>query len=317
MSNDINMQLSTNMLSPQKRKSLRAFYHEVERYEYTNPQKARELFDHILEEGLDNYTASPDLWHNASMVAGRVLHRVAQLALVEAGLQEWPDDVDLLCDALQYSQSTHYNPQKAQEIWQRLENMPREVTGPYWRFWVYGATYHAMYLCNPQKGLELLDEGLRWVKRDGLMDILRSYRRVFVDSTPLERIEDQEQLEAYHKRVLKILEERYKLGLTLGVEDGYVLAIELARLYQERAGAELFSPSSNEQTVGQPPSAGNNYLKRALEYLDLAERMYTGNPSHPIWEIYEARARILMAERRYGEALKLLRSLPQARQSEP
>lgn len=146
MSNNINMQHSTNMPAPQKRKLLRPFYYEVERYAFTDPQKARELFDHIIEEGLDNYTASPDLWHNAAMVAGRVQHRIAPLALVEAGLREWPDDVDLLCDALQYYHTTHYDLQKAQEIWQRLENMPREVTGPYWRFWVYGATYHAMYL---------------------------------------------------------------------------------------------------------------------------------------------------------------------------
>lgn len=165
----------------------------------------------------------------------------------------------------------------------------------------------------------MLDEGLKCVKRDGLVDILRSYRRVFVDSTPLERIEDQEQLEAYHKRALKILEERYQFGLTVGVENGYVLATDLDRLYQEQAGSELPSifSSSNEKTVGQPSSADNDYLKRALEYLDLAERLYTGNPNHPIWEIYEARARILMTERKYGDAFKLLRSLPQTRQSEP
>jgi hypothetical protein len=49
----------------------------------------------------------------------------------------------------------------------------------------------------------------------------------------------------------------------------------------------------------------------------VAEKLYTGNPNHPVWDIYEARARILMAQRRYGDALKMLRSLPRARQSEP
>lgn len=314
----VNAQYPADMPAPRRRKSLWPFYYEAERYEYTNPERARELFERILEEGLDNYTASPDLWHNAAMVAGRVQHRVAQLALVEAGLREWPDNVDLLCDELQYRHSTHYDIQKAQEIWQILESMPREVTGPFWRFWVYGAIYHAVELCSPQKGLELLDEGLKWVKRDSLMDILRNYRRVLVDSVPLERIDDQEQLEEYQKRVLRILEERYQLGLKLGVENGYVLATELAQLYQEQAGIEIFANSSisNEQTIEQP-SERDDYLKKALEYLDLAERMYTGNPNHPIWEIYEARARILMAQRRYGDALKVLSSLPLTRQREP
>lgn len=318
-SGDVNAQHSADMSAPHKRKPLWPFYYETERYEYTNPQRARELFERILEEGLDNYTASPDLWHNAAMVAGRVEHRVAQLALVEAGLREWPDNVDLLCDELQYRHSSHYDIQKAQEIWQRLESMPREVTGPFWRFWVYGAIYHAVELCNPQKGLELLDEGLKWVKRDSLMDILRSYRRVLVDSTPLEQIEDQGQLREYHKRALKILEERYRIGLELGVENGYVLATELARLYQEQAGTELFSnfSGSNEQILERPPSAKDDSLKRALECLDLAERMYTADPNHPIWEIYEARARILMAEHKYGDALKVLSSLPLTRRREP
>lgn len=315
----VNAQYPADMPAPRKRKSLWSFYYEAERYEYTNPQRARELFERILEEGLDNYTASPDLWHNAAMVAGRVQHREAQLAFVEAGLREWPDNVDLLCDELQYRYTSHYDLQKAQEIWQRLENMPREVTGPFWRFWVYGAIYHAVELFNPQKGLELLDEGLKWIKRDGLMDILRSYRRVLVDSTPLEQIEDQGQLRKYHKRALKILEERYRIGLELGVENGYVLATELAWLYQEQAGMEIFANSSisNEQTIEQPSSRRDDYLKQALEYLDLAERMYTGNSNHPIWEIYEARARILMAQRRYGDALKVLSSLPPTRQREP
>lgn len=303
---------------PSKRKSLWPFYYDVERYEYSNPEKARALFDQILAEGLDNYTASPDLWHNTAMVAGRVQHRIAQLAMVEAGLREWPDNVDLLCDELQYRHTSHYDIEKAQAIWERLDNMPREKTGPYWRFWVYGAIYHAVELDNPQKGLELLDEGLKRVKRDSLMDILRSYRRVLVDSIPLEKIQDQEQLIAYHKRALRILEDRYKLGIELGVENGYVLATELAQLYQEQAGISIKNASEPDRRGTQPSDiAGQDYLRKALEYLDLAERLYTGSPNHPVWEIYEARARILMAQRKYGDALKMLRSLPQQRQAEP
>lgn len=302
-----------------ERKSLWQFYHEISQYEYANQQRARELIDLILKEGLDNYTATPDLWHNTAMVAGRVKHTVAQLAFVEAGLREWPDNVDLLCDELQYRHTTHYDLRKAAAIWQRLDELPKEITGPYWRFWVYGAIYHAVALCKPQKGLELLDEGLKWVKRDGLMDVLRNYRRVLVDSIPLEPIEDNRQFSAYQKRVFELLEERYLLGLKMGVENGYVLAVELARLYQEQASGGILdrlelNGQEDEQSLH---TSSNHYLQRAMQYLDLAEILYTGDPNHPIWEIYEVRARILMAQRRYGDALKLLSSLPQNRRNEP
>jgi len=117
--------MSKETHAPQ-RKSLWPFYHEVSQYEYANQQKARELIDRILEEGLDNYTAPPDLWHNTAMVVGRVKHTVAQIAFVESGLREWPDNVDLLCDELQYRHTNHYDLQKAAAIWQRLEELPRE-----------------------------------------------------------------------------------------------------------------------------------------------------------------------------------------------
>jgi hypothetical protein len=302
---------------PQERKSLWPFYYMVNDLEYANPSRAKEHFDAILQEGLDHYTAPPDLWHNAAMVAGRVNHREAQLALVEAGLREWQDNVDLLCDEFQYRYSSHYDTQKAPVIWQKLCAMSKEKTGPCWRFWVYGAIYYATELYNPQAALELLDEGLKWVRRDNLMDILRNYRRVLVDSIPLEQL-DENTLGAYHRRAFKILESRYKLGLELGVENGYVLATELAQLYQEQAGSELTtSPDSNQEAPDQPESTKGNYLQRALDWLDLAERLYTADVNHPVWEIYEARARILMAQRKYGEALRLLRSLPQIRQREP
>jgi tetratricopeptide (TPR) repeat protein len=165
-----------------------------------------------------------------------------------------------------------------------------------------------------------LDEGLKWVKRDGLMDVLRSYRRVLVDSIPLEPIKDNRQFSAYQKHVFELLEERYLLGLRMGVENGYVLAVELARLYQEQASGgalDRLELKGNEEDEQSLHTSSNHYLQRALQYLDLAEILYTGDPNHPIWEIYEARARILMAQRRYRDALKLLSSLPQSRRNEP
>lgn len=288
------------------RKSLWLFYHDLEHYEYSAPGKARDLLENILKEGLDNYTASPDLWHNAAMSAGRVDHEVAQLAIIQAGLREWPDEVDLLCDELQHRYTDHYDLKRAQEIWTKLSSMPREKTGPYWRFWVYGASYHAIVLNDPKRGLELLDEGLKWVRRDGLTNILLAYRGMLVDSIPFEKIESHEQLLDYHRRVLAMLEARYRLGIELGVEKGYVLATALARLYQEQAVAGI---------GGQSESDDN--LSKALACLDWAEQLYTGDPNYPVWGIYEVRARILMAQGKYGDALKVLKSLPEARQKEP
>lgn len=283
-------------------KSLWPFFHEVDGLEFSNPPIARERFDQILAEGLNHYTGSPDLWHNIAMTAGRVKHNQAQLAFVEEGLREWPEDVDLLCDALQYRYSTHFDPEQAQRLWQTLANMPREQTGPYWRFWAHGAIYHATKLNDPATALQLLDDGLLAVKRDGLMDILRTYRRVLIDSVPLRKLNSIDQLSTYQQEAISILESRYQMGIQLGIENAYVLAQDLARLYQERAGVE-----ADEST---PPET-DSYLRKALAYLDLAEKLYTGDPNHQVWSIYVQRVRILMAQHKYGEALKILRSLPE------
>ncbi|OAN46281.1 hypothetical protein A6A03_12950 [Chloroflexus islandicus] len=283
-------------------KSLWPFYREVDGLEFSNHQKARDRFDQILAEGLSHYTGPPDLWHNIAMTAGRVQHNQAQLAFVEEGLREWPNNVDLLCDALQYRFSIHFDQEQAQRLWQTLASMPREQTGPYWRFWGYGAIYHATTLNDPVTALQLLDDGLLFVKRDGLMDILRTYRRVLIDSVPLRTLDSIDQLAAYHQEALAILESRYRMGIQLGIENAYVLAQDLARLYQERAGVE-----ADESTPKEP----DTYLRKALEYLDLAEKLYTGDPNHQVWTIYVQRVRILMAQHKYGEALKMLRSLPE------
>jgi hypothetical protein len=201
----------------------------------------------------------------------------------------------------------------------------------FWRFWVYGSTYLARTLNRPDEALKLLDEGLFNVRRDGLMDILRAYRRILVDSVPDEPLLDtgmpetdpeiESRLRNAADRSLKKLESRYLLGIQMRVENGYVLAMELATLYQERAGADMeaYQPANGAHAASGERLSGHatRYLETALEYLDLAERLYTGNQNHPIYQIYEARARVLMALRRYGEAYNLMRSLPEVRQHEP
>lgn len=96
--------------------SLWPFYREVDGLEFSNPPIARERFDQILAEGLSHYTGPPDLWHNIAITAGCVQHNQAQLAFVEEGLREWPEKVDLLCDALQYRFSSHFDPEQAQRL---------------------------------------------------------------------------------------------------------------------------------------------------------------------------------------------------------
>ena len=98
---DVEMPDLPDTQAPQPtRKSLWPIYHLASAYEYTDPARARQVLDTVQAEGLDNYTAPPELWHNVSMVAARVLHQEIELALIQAGLREWPDHIDLLCDGM-------------------------------------------------------------------------------------------------------------------------------------------------------------------------------------------------------------------------
>lgn len=299
---------------PQKQPLWR-LYREVTQYEYVNPDRAFEVFEQVWRN-LENYTGTPDDWHNAAMVAARVGHRDAELRLIQCGLMEWPEDVDLLCDELQLRITSHRDPERARALVRTLEEMPLQKKGAFWRYWVYLAIYYARVEHDPQRAFNLLNEGLRYVRRENVMDILRNYRRVLVDSVPLRDIRDEKDLEDYHKWTLKTLEEQYLMGLRLGLENGYVLATELARLYQEQAGRETKilgpEPDGVENGTGAREARSQereDYLSKALYYLDLAEKLYTGDPNHPISEIYEQRLRILMAQRKYGEALQLIQSL--------
>ncbi len=237
----------------------------------------------------------------------------------QAGLRMWPDDIDLLCSLLQEyygAGNLHYNPQQASVIWDRLTKLPPNKATPYWRFWVFGAQYHIRILNDPATAIKLLDQGLQYVRRDSVMDVLRAYRSALVDSIPVQQLADPASLETYHKFIFETLEERLRRGLRLGVENGYVLAQDLAKLYQERAGVIAASVESNSQSISQQQV--ENYLGKALEFLTLAEKLYTGDSNHPIDQIYIARIRILMAQRAYNEALNLIRSLPrETREQDP
>lgn len=308
------MSITDTQLTASKSRLLRNFYNQLARFEYTNPSRAFSLLDDLLKN-ISEYTGAPDVWHNTGMVASR-LNFPQRLEIIRAGLLEWPDDVDLLCDDLQFCYGSEYDFGRAQQIWAKLESMPEAETGQFWRFWVYGANYHAK-MGRVQEGLDLLDRGILAVKRDGLMDVFRGYRSVLVDHVPRRVLKGEEELVGLHAEMLEILESKFSLGIRLGIENGYVLALELARLYQEMAGTDFFDQAAGQVEPDEVQRKVNEKLRRALDLLHLAECLYTGDPNHPIQAIYERRINILMPLHEYDEALKLLVSIsPSSRQLE-
>lgn len=283
--------------------------------------QAREIVREIyqaLNDHIDAYWGPPDIWHNFAILAGRLHMYDEEYRFYISGLHAWRDDVDLLCDLLnEYTGlgNQHYNPGLARKTWQILENLPREITSPYWRFWVFSAIYFARIEGNPAHGVEILDEGLLSVRRDTIQNILRNYRVLLVDQAPGTRIKHLGELDAAQQDLIGRLEQRYTLGIRLGVENGYVLATELARLYQERAGTRAVASALIDARAAQ--TAVNEDLGKALTYLKLAEALYTGDSRHPIDDIYRIRIHILMAQGHYGEALRILRSMPEVVESDP
>jgi tetratricopeptide (TPR) repeat protein len=254
----------------------------------------RQALDYLVESRLDFITGSPSDWFNLAVEARRVNNYTAARHVLEEATKRYPDDVDLLCELLQFQ---YGNRAQADETWQRLRSMDVDQVSGYWRYWVYGATYLARYLHDQKAALELLETGLLRVRFADLQNVLGHYRIVLLDGDTLLSTHTPEQMAQRYREYLGIIEERYKLGLELGVECGYVLAVSLARLLRERTA------SSWEGSA--------NTINEALHYLDLAERAYTHDPNHPIWDIYIEKAITLMAARRYADALQVLRSLPE------
>jgi len=214
----------------------------------------------------------------------------------------------LLCSQFQqfYAKSDmYYSPQAARERWEYLRKLPIEQTGPAWRFWVYGATYYSSELKNTQGAEDLLRQGLSYVRRDGIMDILRAFRGVLLSGPPAKLVNFAD-LEAEQEHLFQSVQDQFLLGIRMGVDNSYVLAMDLAEMYQERAGIANV-PVAVQQNLSDKQ---RNYLDKALEYLALAERLYTGDSNHPIYEIYLAEARVLMALKEYSKVVNILQSLP-------
>jgi hypothetical protein len=280
------------------------------------PRETKEIITEVyaaLSHRIDAYWGPPDVWHNLATRAAALHLDDAEYQFYISGLSAWPESVDLLCDLLnEYTGigNQHYNQNLARKTWQILDDLPRYQTAPYWRFWVFAAIYYARIEGNTKRGVELLDEGLLSVRRDGLMDIMRAYRKLLVDQKPVSPINQIGELNAEQQDIIDILEQRYMLGIRLGVENGYVLATDLARLYQERSGTRAVDSVLKDAHSAQV--AVNEDLDKALTYLKLAEALYTGDLNHRVEDIYRVRVRILMAQGHYGEALRILQSMPEA-----
>jgi hypothetical protein len=275
-------------------RELMDFYDEVNGLSFKNPARGRQLIKEFAQE-VYRYTGPSDIWFNLSAEASRLRCWRESRMITNEGLKEHPDNIDLLCDLLQDSYSLYKDSEIAKNLWTRLSQLNEAQY--YWRYWVFGAIYHANILHERAMAVSLLDRGLGCVSSDQISDLVRAYRRVLIDNPPSEYVGEIEERTTLEIDSFKKLESMYLWAISLGVEDSHSLLVELAQLYQERFGSEGFS-------------SDEDYVEKAMQCLKLAEARYVGSPNHPIWEIYIPMARILMSQRRYSDALHYLRALP-------
>ena len=273
------------------------FYIEVRGSSYRDPEGGRKGIRQFIQER-HNYTGSVDTWFNLSAKAGRLAMPDCGLLITEEGLKEYPNSVDLLCDQLSDYYGFFKDANKAKSVWERLTSL--DESNRYWRYWVYGANYHARLLQDRGTALHLLEQGLLHVSSDSINNIVRAYRGVLIDSPSSPIPANRQAREEQETKAFTQMEELYKWAISLGVEEGHSLAVELAALYQEKAGQESLKDKEHI-----------DFLQQALNYLDYAEKMFISRgENHPIWNIYLPKARILMGLRRYSDALKLFKVLP-------
>jgi tetratricopeptide (TPR) repeat protein len=283
--------------------SLMEFYRSVSGASYENAERGRQQIKAFLPKK-HTYTGPVDVWFNLSAEAGRLGLQEEGFHIAGEGLEEHPNNVDLLCDRFQDFYALFKDPQKAQEIWKKLESL--EHSKYYWRYWTYGAIYHSTMLRDQEKALGLLESGLNHVSSDHINDIIRAYRRVLIDSPPSQQIQNRQEREMVERQSFEKMKDLYEWAISLGVEDGYSLAVNLAELYQERAASQSMDNQTQE-----------DFLQQALKYLDLAEKMFTGSPNHPVWEIYLPKATVLMGLHRYADALNIFHVLPKVAYTNP
>jgi tetratricopeptide (TPR) repeat protein len=224
--------------------------------------------------------SDPDTLHNLVMDAARLRREDLELALLKAGIELFPKNVDLRADLLQLLHMKMYDPEGASDCWKELNNddvVPKKERELNWRYWVFGAIYHAKALSDIPTAKKLMENGLDAVPERNKSDVLRSYEDIFIDLSP----------EPDTGFVRDALIDGIKKGYVLG----YTLAIKLATLSQQQAELDA-------NMKGRSPA-----LDEALAWLTLAEARFTNDGNHPVTDIYRTRINVLMALCNYNEAI--------------
>jgi tetratricopeptide (TPR) repeat protein len=256
---------------------------------------ASALFYELIGTDLRRLLGSPDEWFNLATSAARARNYTAYEALLRVAIEQHPADVDLRCSWFSFCYG-HKTLEDALAAREELDALGLDTTATYWRYWCFNALFESQYLGNKAEAERLLDRALSAVPPAGLLNVFRQYRTVLIDGRANPSHADGDQ-PADHAALVQRVEDKYREGLRLGIEAGYVLAIDLAKLLRER-------------TLGMRSAEADAKLGEVLDLLDVAERTYTADGNHPLWEIYQEKAVTLMARRRYEDALQIFRSLP-------
>lgn len=258
-------------------------------------EAASELFRQLIETDLRRLNGSPDEWFNLATSAARARNYTAYEVLLRVAIEQHPADVDLRCAWFAFCYG-HKTLQDALAAREELTALGPDATATYWRYWCFNALFESQYLGNKAEAERLLDSALSAVPPVGLLNVFRQYRTVLIDGRAKPSHADGDQ-PADHTALVQRVEDKYREGLRLGIEAGYTLAVDLAKLLRER-------------TLGMRSVEAGGVLDDVLDLLDVAERTYTDDGNHPLWDIYQEKAITLMARRRYEDALQIFRSLP-------
>jgi hypothetical protein len=242
----------------------------------------------------------PDAIHNLAVYASKRWNRDdLELTLFKAGSEAHPDNLDLLAGLLQLYYGQHYNPEEAHRTWERIEALPPEKKHPYWRYWVFGAIYYVHMRGDVEKAQEQLRAGITHVNGENKADILRNLSDVFIDRAPEPKMD--------------LVVEELKKGIEEGYQDGHTLALELAKLYRRRY---LAGDRDGEGADGEPDAGGGSERERrrrqlheALDWLEVAEQLFSYTTNHDVTHIYRERVHVLMGLGSYREAIEYIAAI--------
>lgn len=228
--------------------------------------------------------ASPDLWHNLATNYAIVDLEKMALSIFQQGSKRWPENIDLLAAMLQYRYMDFPDTEDAVRLWDRMTSTPDKDY--YWRYWVYGAVYHAKMLHEPDKALELLTEGLEKVPAKDIANLYRNLPNIVALMPAGPKFTEQ-----LDETILLL-----KRGIEQAPHEGYTLAIALAKVLQRRASSDT--------------EKARAFLDEAMQAIRIAEMMFDGGDSnHPLSQLLFCKAGLLVAMKSHTEALPLLRAI--------